>query len=343
MLNNAIDGIASLTFRARICKAQGINRQFAGNVMLRLDEIKDFSQFIDSFWQAITIGKGSYAFPSDTDFMEALINKDLYQTLRSQGTRYLLYTLEAHSKYSKGLQAFNDESLSIEHIMPRTLTPQWESYLTPDSLKNYNSSLHRLGNLTLTNYNGELSNKDFESKKTIYKDSKLYYTKHIADYDQWQITEIDDRSQMLAKEALKIWQLPAKYQNTRASSKALFTLDEDMHQFAYTKPSLLLIGNNEYSVNFWADILPIVCLHFDQENHDAFIEIAKPERIAGFGLEDDDNSYAENKKFTHITGNVYIRPCMSSANTLETVKKIAEEFDQIAGTEFAESIRFSLK
>ena len=189
----------------------------------------------------------------------------------------------------------------------------------------------------------ELSNKDFESKKTIYKDSKLYYTKHIADYDQWQITEIDDRSQMLAKEALKIWQLPAKYQNTRASSKALFTLDEDMHQFAYTKPSLLLIGNNEYSVNFWADILPIVCLHFDQENHDAFIEIAKPERIAGFGLEDDDNSYAENKKFTHITGNVYIRPCMSSANTLETVKKIAEEFDQIAGTEFAESIRFSLK
>ena len=157
MLNEAVDGIASLTFRARICKAQGINRQFAGSVMLRLDEISDYSIFMDTFWQALTVGKGSYAFPSDAEFLDALVSRDLYQVLRSRGTKYLLYMLEMHSPFPKGLPPFEDESITIEHIMPQTLTDKWKQYLTPETMEHYEEALHRLGNLALTTYNGEAS------------------------------------------------------------------------------------------------------------------------------------------------------------------------------------------
>ena len=343
MLNVAIDGIASLTFRARICKAQGINRQFSGNVMLRLDEINDYSQFIDSFWQAITVGKGSYAFPSDAEFMDALVHKDLYQVLRSRGTKYLLYTMEAHSPYPKGLPPFDDDSITIEHIMPQTLNSHWKNYLSKETMENYESSLHRLGNLALTNYNGEMSNKPFKDKKAIYADSKYYYTTRITHYEDWQIADINDRSQKLAAEALKIWQLPEEYQNSKAIPESLHTLGEDTAQFTFTKPSVLLVGNSEFSVSYWAEILPIICEICNKENHDAFMQIARPEKISAFGIEDSEHQYSLSGSFVHVTENIYIRAFMSAANILDTMAKIALEFDRIAGTDFAGNILFALK
>ena len=343
MLNVAVDGISSLTFRARICKAQGINRQFAGNVMIRLDEIEDYSKFDEYFWQAITVGKGSYAFPTDAEFMDALINKDLYQTLRSKGVKYFLYMLETHSPFPKGLPSFDDETITVEHIMPQTLNTQWKIYLTKTTMENYDTSLHRLGNLALTNYNGEMSNKDFNEKKKIYKDSKFYYTTRIVDYEKWQIAEINDRSQNLADQALKVWQLPMQYQKVKAIPESLHTLGEDNSQFAYTKPSTLYIGNNEFAVNYWADFLPIFCKVLEQDNHDAFVEIAKPEKISAFGLEDEEHSFSDNTSFAHVSGNIYVRQFMSAASILDTMLKISSSYDEIAGTDFADNILFSLK
>jgi len=343
MLNVAVDGISSLTFRARICKAQGINRQFAGNVMLRLDEVKDYSNFLDAFWQAITVGKGSYAFPSDAEFRDALVYKDLYQTLRSRGAKYLLYTLESHSPFPKGLPPFNDETISIEHIMPQTLNAEWKIYLSKETMQAYESSLHRLGNLALTNYNGEMSNKSFAEKKKIYKGSKYYYTTKILEYDEWQIQQINERSKNLADEALKIWYLPEGYQKSKAIPESLHSLGEDTAQFAFTKPSLLLIGNNEYSVNNWSEILPILCRMLDQENHEAFLEIVKPERIAAFGIEDDSHNYSKNSHFANISENVYIRNFMSAADIINTVSKITADYDMSAGTDYSNNFLFSLR
>lgn len=343
MLTTAVDAIASLSFRARICNAKGINRQFAGSVMQRLDEIGDYSQFVDLFWQAITIGKGSYAFPTDAEFFDALIHKDLYLSLRSRGVRYLLYMLESHSPYPKGLPAFDDESMSIEHIMPQTLNAQWKLYLTKETMQNYESSLHRLGNLALTNYNGEMSNRDFAEKKVIYKDSKFYYTTRILQYNEWQISDIDDRSKKLAQEALKIWQLPDQYQTKKAVPESLHTLGEDPSQFTYTKPSVLLIGNLEYSVSYWADFLPILCKVLDQENHDVLMQIATSGRIAVFGVEDDIHKFSDNNAFIHVTENVYMRLFMSAASILNTALRLTSEFDELAGTDYAENFLFALK
>ena len=227
--------------------------------------------------------------------------------------------------------------------MPQTLNAKWKAYLTKETMENYESSLHRLGNLALTNYNGEMSNKSFDDKKVIYKESKFYYTTRITQYDKWQIGEINDRSQKLANEARNIWKLPAQYQKKKAVSESLHTLGEDTSQFAYTKPSMLLIGNNEYSVSNWSDILPILCDLLAKENVEAFMEVANPEKIFAFGLEDETHNYSENSFFVKVVNNVYIRQFMSSANILETASKITANYDKIVGTDYLSNILFSLK
>ena len=343
MLDQAVDGISSLTFRARVCKAQGVNRQFAGNVMGRLEEVTDYSQFMDAFWQAITAGRGSYAFPTDAEFLDALKDRPLYLTLRSRGMKCFLYVMEMNSPFHKGLPAFDDETITVEHIMPQTLNAQWKVYLSKETMENYETSLHRLGNLALTNYNGEMSNKSFDEKKAIYKNTNYHYTKEIVDFDQWQIEEINDRSEAMAKEALKIWELPAQYQQAKAAPKSLHMLGEDTSQFTYTKPSRLMIGDNEYPVSYWADFLPLLCQVLDKEDHKVFMDIARSGKISAFAFEDDEHDYAGNSSFWHIEDDLYIRQFMSAINILETVSKITKAFDEAAGTDYEDNILFSLK
>ena len=343
MLDQAVDGISSLTFRARVCKAQGVNRQFAGNVMSRLDEVTDYSKFIDAFWQAVTAGRGSYAFPTDAEFLDALNNKPLYLTLRSRGMKCFLYVMEMNSPFHKGLPAFDDETITVEHIMPQTLNAQWKVYLSKETMESYEASLHRLGNLTLTNYNGEMSNKSFDEKKSVYKNTNYHYTKEIVSYDQWQIGEINDRSDMMAKEALKIWTLPPQYQQAKAAPKSLHAIGEDTSQFAYTKPSQLMIGDSEYPVSYWADFLPLLCQVLDKEDHKIFIDIARSGKISAFAIEDDEHDYANNSSFWHVQDDLYIRQFMSASSILDTVFKVAKAFDDAAGTDYSSNILFTLK
>lgn len=342
-LLDAIDGVASLTFRAKVCKAQGLNRQFSGNVMLRLDDIQNYDAFTDAYWRAMTAGKGSYAFPSDAEFREALREKDLYQVLRSKGTKYLLYMIETRSPHPKGLATFDSESMTIEHIMPQKLSQEWKTYLSPLSVEKHEENLHRLGNLSLTDYNGEMSNKTFEEKKQIYRDSKYYFTVHICDYENWQIEEINDRSKKLADIALKIWQLPDEFQRNRAVSDSLHRLGEDGGQFTHTKPSTLYMDDSEYKIDRWCKFLPTICKHLDNEDHGALVAVAKSGKISGFGIQDEDHNYSENESFEHISENIYIRAFMSAINTLETALKITREFDKQAETDYAENVMFSIK
>lgn len=343
MLKDAIDAITSLTFRAKICKAKGINGQFAGNVMIRLDNIDDYSSFTDKFWEALTIGKGSFAFPDDNEFKQALTQKDMYQTLRSKGTKYMLYMFELHSPYHKGIPSFDDETLSIEHIMPQTITDEWKETINSETLENYDVLVTRLGNLTLTNYNSEMSNKTFAEKKEVYENSNLYYTRELVNYKKWTDKEINRRSEKMANDALKIWKFPEQYQKQKKPHSSLYTLDDDMSQFTFTKPKYLYIQDEEYDVNAWADFLPIVCKNLINEDRTAFEEIAQSGDISSLVTSDEDNDYSNQKAYALLEDDIYVRVKMSSYDTLLQIDKITRAFDGKTGSDFENNIMFSLK
>lgn len=91
---------------------------------------------------------------------------------------------------------------NLEHIMPLNPSSGWT--LPEETIQAYSK---RLGNMTLLDptMNGDLANKIFEEKRTIYKTGALLITQEIADFTNWGADEIEERQSAMADDALKIW------------------------------------------------------------------------------------------------------------------------------------------
>jgi predicted transport protein len=154
-------------------------------------------------------------FPSDAEFRESLETRNLYDM---RHCHYLLSRLENDSKEEVGTDAY-----TIEHIMPQNteLDPAWRAMLGPDWAATQEHWLHRLGNLTLTAYNTEYSDRSFQEKKAMPKgfaESPLRLNKFVKEQHQWTPAEMEARGQALAEKALPIW--PALHADLDAVRKA---------------------------------------------------------------------------------------------------------------------------
>ena len=141
--------------------------------------------------------------PSDDQFRSAFINFQLYSQSRLGRTRLILTALERSFDRKESPDLTSD--ISIEHIMPQTLSPEWKDYLGENASDIHDEWLHTIGNLTLTGYNPELSNKPFNPKKLLFAESNFALSKSILKVDEWNATAIENRGAELAERALYIW------------------------------------------------------------------------------------------------------------------------------------------
>jgi uncharacterized protein DUF1524 len=95
-------------------------------------------------------------------------------------------------------------SLTIEHVMPQTLTDWWKAHLGEDWEEDHDQLLHTLGNLTLTNYNPELSNRSFPEKRSLFAKSHVELNRYFGDMQHWNQGEIERRADALADLALTV-------------------------------------------------------------------------------------------------------------------------------------------
>lgn len=196
----AIHAIESFVFRRAICGEQTRSYwQIFANLTYRIEEQNP----LEDLKVGLARQRDAYRFPSDADFRRELLLRDIYG-LRVCG--YLLDRLENHG--SK--EPTNTSGYTIEHIMPQNekLSEEWQAILGKEWKKIQATWLHRLGNLTLTGYNGAYSDRSFEEKKTIpggFNESSVRLNKFVREQSQWTPTEIEQRSQLLADRALEIW------------------------------------------------------------------------------------------------------------------------------------------
>ena len=89
--------------------------------------------------------------------------------------------------------------------MPQTLSADW-SYINPEEHEMY---LHTLGNLSVTGYNSELSNKSFiEKRELIRENSKaVILNSDVIDKDIWTIDNIRDRARRLSRIVLNRYKI----------------------------------------------------------------------------------------------------------------------------------------
>ena len=114
-------------------------------------------------------------FPDDRKLLESLMEVDLYHQ-RNHLAKLSLVILEEH----RTRETINFDDAQVEHIMPQRLNAEWRLQVAnADKVKEQYGST--LGNLTLTKYNQEMSNKPYSEKKEFYKDSNVSLTREVAE------------------------------------------------------------------------------------------------------------------------------------------------------------------
>lgn len=193
----------SYVFRRSICDipTNSLNKTFA---TIENDIRKD--DYLNSI-KAFFITKDDYKeFPSDKKFGDAFVTKEIY---KSRNRNYLLDRLENYDNKSPVII----ENLTIEHIMPQNnhLSSQWITELGPEWQRVHDTYLHTIGNLTLTGYNSEMSDKPFIEKMTMtggFRETAVRLNSYIITQSHWTESQINERAQILLKKALEIWAFP---------------------------------------------------------------------------------------------------------------------------------------
>ncbi len=143
-------------------------------------------------------------FPKNDEFKNLFITIDFYKFKKN---RYFFERLE---NFDRKERVYTHE-YTTEHIMPQHLTEEWERDLGENFQEIHNKYLHTIGNLTLTGYNPEYSNKSFQEKRDMekgFKDSPLRLNQGLRDLKFFGEEEIKKRANDLADLALKIWTYP---------------------------------------------------------------------------------------------------------------------------------------
>ena len=148
--------------------------------------------------------------PDDDQVREGVATVHYFAHGRAHQQRLVLQRLESHLRAEVDLD-FDSANLSIEHIMPQTLSPEWKEQLSDnghDPQEVFDRLGHTLGNLTLTAWNSRLSNLLFERKQEILSTSELKLNEALANATQWGVREIEQRSSALADAANALWSAP---------------------------------------------------------------------------------------------------------------------------------------
>ncbi len=182
----------------------GVHPGVLGNVFNNLykDVQKENPDDLVNGLRTVLMGyDGTKVWPNNDIFSNGILTEDVYT--KSSTVKLILESLEEEECRSK--ERVDTQNLTIEHIMPRTLSQEWETILgdNPENVKK--KWLDTLGNLTLTAYNSELGNKSFEEKKSIYLESKVSLNQYFRDIETWNADEIKRRAEYLASIAVKVW------------------------------------------------------------------------------------------------------------------------------------------
>ncbi|KHL84951.1 hypothetical protein HPY173_03525 [Helicobacter pylori] len=152
----------------------------------------------------LSLEKTTGKFPKDSEFKDSLITIDFYHFQKKE---YFFERLENFNTK----EPVNIKECTIEHIMPQTLTEEWERDLGENFQAIHDKYLHTIGNLTLTGYNEKYSNNSFQEKRDMekgFKQSPLRLNQSLKDLESFGEKEIEKRANDLADWALKIWTYP---------------------------------------------------------------------------------------------------------------------------------------
>ena len=194
----------SYVFRRAVCAipTNSMNKTFAG-----LSKNLDKKQYLESLKAAFMLLPSYRRFPNDEEFKKDIQTRDLYN-FRSRS--YWLRRLENHNHK----EPIPVDEYTIEHIMPQCdnqpekVPAAWRVSLGDEWQRVWENWRHTLGNLTLTGYNAEYSNRPFAEKRDMeggFKYSHLRLNDGLASLATWNEDTILLRAKKMAEQASNVW------------------------------------------------------------------------------------------------------------------------------------------
>ncbi len=181
----------------------GVSTRSLGNVFNNLyGEVRKENpdDLVDGLRTVLIRYEGTKVWPADDLFREGIMTQAVYSNSSIDRVKLILESLEE----SLSKERVDPQNLTIEHIMPQKLTKEWQKMLGAYS-NVHKKWLHTLGNLTLTGYNPELSNKPFEKKLPHLRSSNVTLNQYFHNIDTWNEEAIKSRAKYLANIAIKVW------------------------------------------------------------------------------------------------------------------------------------------
>lgn len=202
-LLQAVRHVESYVFRRAVCAipTNSLNKTFATFARaLKKD------RYLESIQAHFLLLPSYRRYPSDEEFKRDLQTKDLYN-FRSRS--YWLRRMENHGRKER----VPVDEYTIEHILPQNnnLSAAWKKELGSEWERIQKTWLHTLGNLTLTGYNSEYSDRSFLDKRDMeggFKESPIRLNEGLGALDHWNEETIRIRAEKLAQQAVSVWSAP---------------------------------------------------------------------------------------------------------------------------------------
>lgn len=225
-----LDALISYLFRRVVCRipTNSLNKTFS-TLAAAIDQLN----YVESVCGRLLTLPEYRRFPTDEEFEEALKTTDMYHVKRRS---YFFRQLENHGRKEEVSTA----EYTIEHIMPQNATKAWQQALGENWQAHHDRYLHTLGNLTLTGYNPEYSDRPFPEKRDMekgFRHSPLRLNQGLGQLETWNAESIEQRARTLASQAVKIWGRPSLEEPVLAKYRARFS---DSQRFDWSQAHAIL-------------------------------------------------------------------------------------------------------
>jgi uncharacterized protein with ParB-like and HNH nuclease domain len=317
--------LESYLFRQFVCK---IRNQNLRNMFISL--IKQIGNSKNNYIESLIYFLNEHNFPNDSLFRDKFTTFEFYKNSSPSSQVQHIFT-EIEKLNSREIVC---DGLSLEHIAPQTLNGKWQEYLGEDFENVKNIYIHTIGNLTITGYNGKLSNKSFEDKKLIYKNSNINLTRELAKLDVWNLNSIKSRAEKLADKAIMIWKYYTATIQIEKKEREVFLSEQQEFDFTNYKAVKVTINDEEITgIKFsWRNVYYIIMKYCYDLDRDKFLEQIKTDRYFN------KNNYNNPVK---LTDNITFESCFSTNQGLAFMKEFVDKFNDYRVN--SENILFVIK
>lgn len=230
-----------------------------------------------------------------------------------------------------------DGTLTVEHIMPQTLSPQWRHELGEEADDEVHAAyVNTIGNLTLTGYNSQYSNNPFADKRDRengFRDSGLRLSRAVALCDRWGIREIEERRERLWSRFLKLWPMPESTYAPAEAARESRALDGGF-EFTGLKVSACSLRGERAAVGTWVEAMRWLLPRVYAEDPRAFRAAVTGGRFPSRYFSTEPLGYG-----FEIGGGIWYNPGCSTSEKMETLRRIVDRVDTLEQGDISFEVR----